>query len=99
MIDNFPAFGVVVAFADWLAEHRTQPAAAPDVTAKDGLEAERIHAEGFRTKYEGQSTKDEWSDSRFGVAFEDSADEEERGEKAKRCEQLYRSGVPVEKRN
>jgi hypothetical protein len=36
---------------------------------------------------------------RFGVSFNDSADQKERGKKAKRGEQLYRRGVPVEKRD
>ena len=36
---------------------------------------------------------------RFCVAFNDSADEEERGEEAERGEQLDGCGVPVEKRD
>jgi hypothetical protein len=44
VVNDLPTFGIVVAFTDRFTQHRTQSAAAPDVAAKDGLEAERVHA-------------------------------------------------------
>jgi hypothetical protein len=43
MIDHFPALGVVLAFSQRLVEQRSQPTAAPQVTAKDRSEAKWIH--------------------------------------------------------
>src|SRR3954447_15885969 len=53
VVDDFPTFGVVLAFTDWFAEIGSETPAAPQVFSQDWIESKRrkwVHGWGLGTR-------------------------------------------------